>query len=211
MSTQPASSSVIDPVISAIHTTARDSWPWKHFLDSGAQTERQQQLLKALANSTEPMTQREMFKAAREFGYPDMTNGSRISELVRSGAIRMAGRRECRATGHTAFTYCLTGTQPNKPKHGPVKDTLVLYAALRDGLVVRIASHPLKMRVGEVLGFFAADRRRSGKDRDGTSLLPGQLQNFEFALHSTSTPVADRSGRRRMKPTDDQPELPLNS
>ena len=200
-------SAAIDPSVAAIHATARDSWPWKHFMESGAQTERQQQLMKALAHSPEPLTQREMFKAAREFGYPDMTNGSRVSELVRSGAIRVAGRRSCRITGHGAFSYCLTGTQPNKPKHDPVKDTLVLYAALRDGLVVRIASHPLKPKAGEVVAFFTADRRRSSKDADGTSLLPHQLQDFGFTLFSPTEPGV--AGRRRMRPDDGQPELSL--
>lgn len=200
----------VDPSISAIHATARDSWPWKHFLDSGAQTERQQQLLMALANSTEPMTQREMFKAAQKYGYPDMTNGSRISELVRSGAIRMAGRRLCRATGHTAYTYALTGTQPNKPKSGPVKDTLVLYAAMKGGQVTRIASHPIKLRAGEVSVFFASDRRRSSKDHDGTSLLPGQLDDFEFTLVATQRADSRGEGRRKMQPvTGNQPELAL--
>ena len=199
-----------DQVIAAIHATARDTWPWEHFKESGAQTERQQQLLMALAHSPIALTQREMFKSAQAYGYPDMTNGSRISELVRSGAIRMAGRRLCNITGHSAFTYAMTGTQPNKPKHTPVRDALVLYVAIReaDGQVARVASHPIKLRDGEVLGFYTADRRRSTKDHDGTSRLPGQLADFEFALIASPSGPAGRSSRK-MKPVDGQPELDL--
>lgn len=199
-----------DQIIAAMHANARDNWPWQHLKESGAQTERQQQLLMALANSPGPLTQREMFKAAQAYGYPDMTNGSRISELLRAGAIRMTGRRKCNITGQCVFTYALTGVQPNKPKHTPVRDALVLYVAIRevDGQVTRVASHPIKLRNGEVLGFYTADRRRSTKHHDGTSRLPAQLNDFEFAL-VPSAPGSSGRPSRRMKPVDSQPELDL--
>lgn len=168
--------------IAAIHATARDNWPWQHFKDSGAQTERQQQLMMALANSPDALTQREIFQAARKFGYPEMTNGSRISELVAAGALRVAGRRRCTITGQTVFTYALTGAQPNKPKPAPVKNALVLYAIIRDGVPIRVASHPLEPKENEAMAFFTADKRRSSKNADGMSILPDELQSFEYTV-----------------------------
>jgi hypothetical protein len=168
------------------------------------QRSRWEQILETMRMSQEAtMTQREIFADARKHGYPDMTNGSRISELVRAGALREAGEKVCRVTGRLVICYALTGQAPQRISQAcaPRK---VIYAIMRFGKhgleIVETSSRALTPAANEMLIVAPVNLRQSTKTSDGTSAIPSELPEFHFHVSASS-------GRKHRAETEGQQML----
>ena len=181
---------------------------WESF-KATVRSERIQQILLTMARSPHStMTQREIYADARQYGYPAMTNGSRISELVRAGALVMVGERVCRVTGRKVACYSLTGAVPDKVAK-ECAPRLTFYAALKvtpRGLEwTRIETQNFKPGPDELLVVAPVNRMQSSKLADGTSALPTLLPPLNIGLGSRD--AISRPLRHPRKADDGQAQL----
>jgi len=74
--------------------------------DSGRAETQKDKILMLFRFSREPMTNREM---AFALGMEPSTVSARRNELIEEGKMKMAGKRKCKITGITAYTWTVTG------------------------------------------------------------------------------------------------------
>jgi len=203
MNTAPEGSPVTPFPLSTIEgqgdARARVLAQWGEFTDN-VRSERVQQLLLTMAKSpSATLTQREIFAAAQAYGYPKMTNGSRISEMVRSGALVVAGTRACTITGRKVACYALTGALPAAISRecAPKPTAYILLRQTPRGVVLsRISSKPIVVGPQEILVVAPVNRNISSKHSDGTSAVPDFLPDFDLSLGAIDTSHL----RRKAKP-----------